>query len=360
MIRSKEYLESIIRTEPEDFDRTLFQRFDKNEFTGTIPESILNGIKEGITSDLLTAYPQVFFLYRELSQYLAVPENQILITAGSDAGIKNIFEVLIREGDEVLSPHPTYAMYEVYCQLYQARITKVSYSDHLLLSADDLIHQITANTRLIVIANPNSPTGTIFSRDDIIRIIEAGEKIGAVILVDEAYYLFYQESVLDLINNYDNLFVLRTFSKAFALASCRLGYIVSGKDNINLLKKFKPIYETNGFAILCGTIFLQHADEVHQWSQEIRKSRDIALSFLKKAGIFCYPSYTNFINIRVGKKNVEPIKQLFLSHGILVKAGADHPALSDCIRITIGLPDHTKNILKILVAYMNKHLVKVY
>lgn len=355
MTQPKKFLESIERVGSEEFDRTAFLRLDKNEYTGEIPDSILNEIKEQITSDFLTTYPQLFDFYHELSKFLHIPKEQILITAGSDAGIKNIFEVFVHEGDEVIFPEPTYAMYRVYSQLFQAVSKPVPYSSTLTLSVDDLIQHISSKTVLITLANPNSPTGTIISKEDIIRIIQAGNQNGAIVLIDEAYHLFYPESVIDLIDQYSNLFIIRTFSKAFGLASARLGYVISQTENIKNLKVFRPIYEISGFASLCGQVLLNHYSEVDLWAKDIIKNRDEFISKLTSQGIFCYPSAANFVNVKVGKEKVGPIMSFMEKNGILLKAGSYHPALCNCIRVTIGPSDQMYKVTEMIVDFVKNN-----
>lgn len=164
MISPKKHLLDFYRSEPELFDRTKYLRLDKNEDLCGLPKKFVKTVLSRITPDDLSAYPQTYLLYEKLSAYLSVPEESLLITTGSDAAIKNTFEVFISPGDGVIIPDPTYAMYEVYADLFCASLKKVPYTSDLDLSVDDLIAAIDDTTKLITLANPNSPTGTIVSR----------------------------------------------------------------------------------------------------------------------------------------------------------------------------------------------------
>jgi histidinol-phosphate aminotransferase len=190
-----------------------------------------------VTSDFLTAYPDVGPLYKKLAQCLDIPQNQIHLSAGSDVGIKTVFEVYVESTDEVIIIHPTYATYYVYSQMFNARLIKINFDENLALPAERIIEKISATTKLICIANPNSPTGTVLPIKDLKKIIEVASENGALVLIDEAYFQFWGNSVIDLVSAYDNLIVVRTFSKALGLASARLGYLVSSSEVISHFMK---------------------------------------------------------------------------------------------------------------------------
>ena len=252
MISPKKHLLNIYRSDPERFDRTRYLRLDKNEDLCGLPEDLVKTCLTKITPDDLSAYPQTYILYEKLSKYLSVPQENLLITAGSDAAIKNIFEVFISPGDGVIIPDPTYAMYEVYADLFNARLTKIPYAEDLSFSVRDMIASISDSTKLVALANPNSPTGTIVNRNEIVDLIERCCARDVLVLIDEAYYPFYPHTVIDLTEKYPNLIVTRTFSKAFGLAALRLGYLVANSEIIRYLKTFRPIYETHGLAVALG------------------------------------------------------------------------------------------------------------
>ena len=137
----------------------------------------------------------------------------------------------VDSGDEVIVINPTYAMYHVYSKMFDAQLVKVDFDKNLALPPERIIEEISPATKLVCIANPNSPTGTVFPIQDLEKIIKVASKNEALVLVDEAYYQFWGFSAIDLVLEYDNLIVIRTFSKALGLASARLGYVVSNPRN---------------------------------------------------------------------------------------------------------------------------------
>lgn len=351
MILPRKHLLNVIRSPPERFDRTQFLRLDKNEDVCGLPEEVIRDCLENIHPDYISAYPQVYPLYEKLSEYLAIPEDHILITSGSDAAIKNAFEVYVSPGEGIVIPDPTYAMYEVYAELFQASLTKIPYDANLNLPFDKMLAAINENTKMIALANPNSPTGTIVDRDDIISLIETAEKSDALVLIDEAYYPFYPQTVIDLVDRYQNLMVTRTFSKAFGLASARLGYVVADPEVIQYLKTFRPIYETNGLTVALGCAVLNNKSVVTKNVESVVAGREYFVNELKRMGFFVFESYSNFVNIRVGTQNVHPLVEYLRQKGVLIKAGADHSALSDCIRITAAPKDQMEFIIRCIKDY---------
>jgi len=354
MISPKKHLLDIFRSDPERFDRTQYLRLDKNEDLCGIPEDLVKNCLSQITPYELSAYPQTYLLYNKLSEYLSIRQENLLITAGSDAAIKNTFEVYVSPGDGVIIPDPTYAMYEIYADLFNAKLTKVPYTENLSFSIRDMIALIGDTTKLVALANPNSPTGTIVSRHEIIDLIRACHSRDVLVLIDEAYYPFYPHTVIDLISKYPNLIVIRTFSKAFGLASLRLGYAAADPGIIKNLKIFRPIYETHGLAVALGCAVLDNPDFIKRNVRDTVEGRQYLIDQMKMLGFSSYPSYSNFVNIHVDKK-IHDLLIAYLNHkGILIKAGADHPALQSCIRITAGPKQKMQMVIEAIESFMNE------
>lgn len=351
MIEPKFHLKKITRSTPENYDRSKFLRLDKNEDIIGLPDDFVQKVLSEVTPNIISTYPQTDVLYKKIATNLSLEIDNILITAGSDAAIKNIFEVYVCPGDLVVIPDPTYAMYEVYANLFDAKIQKIEYDSELQLPIERII-EASRNARLIVLANPGSPTGTIVNYDDIIRLLDATKNTNTLVLIDEAYYLFYEETVINLIQQFDHLIVTRTFSKAFSLASLRLGYVVAQSDVIQALNTFRPIYEVNLFAVLFGSALLDNLDIIGKGIQEILDGREYLIKEVAKMGFLTYPTYTNFLHIVVGRQHINPITDHFYRNGILIKSGFHHEVLSKCIRVTVGPVESMKVFLNVFKEYI--------
>jgi len=333
----KKNLLELNRISNESLNRDEYLRLDKNENLIGFSEKTMEDIHKMVTSDFLTAYPDVSPLYKKLAQCLDIPQNQIHLSAGSDVGIKAVFEVYVESTDEVIIIHPTYAMYYVYSQMFNARLIKINFDENLALPAERIIEKISATTKLICIANPNSPTGTVLPIKDLKKIIEIASENGALVLIDEAYFQFWGNSVIDLVSAYDNLIVVRTFSKALGLASARLGYLVSSSEIISHLFRVRPMYEVNAFAVGLGLYMLEYPDIVTNYVNEIEQSRKWLIKELSKDGIDIAPGFGNFVLINVGdKERAVKIAEILLNEKIVIKGGFRDSCMNPYIRVGLG------------------------
>jgi len=337
MYPAKDYLKKIERFGNPKEDRLKYLRLDKNENIVTIDNKFIGLLRKEITSDFLTAYPQIYPLYEKIAHWLGCKEDQVYITSGSDAAIKAVFETTIEPGDSVLLLNPTYAMFNVYVKLFRAKLLEVNYKSGLSLSVDEIVKKIKARKpKLVCIANPDSPTGTVLKPQDLEKIIECTDEYGGAFLLDEAYYLFYSKTAMALIPKYQNLVITRTFSKAMGLASARLGYIISNKSVIGHLKKARPMYETNAFAAKFGELVLDNYQIVKNSVGKIMTGKNYLEDGLNKLNFKYYNSYTNFILIDMGSaEKSKRIGESLKKKGILVKYGLGG-VIGHCIRVTIG------------------------
>lgn len=193
------------------------------------------------------------------------------------------------------------------------------------------------NPRLIVICNPNNPTGTVLSKKTIIEILLATE---AVVIVDEAYIDFGGESLIDLINKYQNLIVLKTLSKAYGLAGARLGYMLANKSTVEVVNKVRPPYNLSALAQDLGLKILDKRDEMESVIAEIVKARQDLFEALEHY-VSTYPSGGNFIFF---KSSVETLYEDLLAKGIRIRKYSG--SLSGYYRVTVGTKDENKVVIE--------------
>lgn len=337
MIPVKAHLRNLLRIQ-NPMARAGCLRLDKNEGIIGFEEEFIESLRQEITSDFLTTYPKVNTLYQKIARWVGCNEDDIYITAGSDAGIKAMFEVFVEPGDAVALLSPTYAMFYVYTQMFQGRLIEIRYKKGLSLSTEDVLQVIYKHRpKLVCIANPNSPTGTILPQEGLKKIVDVAAGQNSVVLLDEAYYLFYPVSSINLIHDYTNLVITRTFSKAMGLAAARLGFVAGHADIIKYLQKVRPMYETNAFAVRFAELILDSPDLIEKNVQETMKGKQYLEEELDKLGIPYFKSYTNFILIDVGsfEKSVQLGNALY-QEKILIRSGFKDEVLKNCIRVTIG------------------------
>lgn len=330
---------------PPTSSRENYLRLDFNENTVGCSPKVIRKLKS-IKSNYLATYPEYDRLREELANYCNVDKDEVIATNGTDEAIKAVIETYIESGkDEIIIPVPTFAMFKFYAQLNEAIIKEVPYNTNLSFPAEKVLEKINNQTKIVVLVNPNNPTGTTIKQNDIIKIIEKSKKNNAVVLLDEAYCQFTGRTSVPLIKKYNNLFVTQTFSKAFGLAGLRLGYIASNKNNIKNLQKVLSPYSVNNVAVACGTAALNDPDYVERYVKEVKKSKTILYNALNLLGIDYFKSDANFVLVKIGTQSAEFCDKL-KRKGILVRDRSSDKLLDGCVRITLGAKEQTKKLIK--------------
>lgn len=346
-MNNEQWIDNVYRvrgTVPSRFDAL---RLDKNERTTMFGASFFDELILKLRHEHLTAYPETEPLYDQLAGFLGVDRNQVVVTAGSDAGIKNCFELTVEPGSEVITLSPTFAMVDIYAELYRARQIKIGYNSDLTLQLEHLLESINEKSALIIIANPNSPTGTFISEDNIRLIVNKARQSGTVVLVDEAYFGFCKHTVLPLVDEYDNLVVARTFSKSFGLAGCRVGYLVAQLKLAQRLYRLRPMYEVNSFGVLAAMTILEHPELVEAYLIDTENGRAYIKQSLDTLGLKYIDTKTNFIHIDFSEDRND-IEKLFISHKILVRGGPGVSGYENYLRISLGPVESMMPVIDIL------------
>lgn len=300
----KDNIYDLTRIRDIPMERSGMFRMDRNERTWPFHEEILEDIRRRITSETLTNYPEMESIYHRLSSYLGVDDDQIYLHSGSDLVIKSIFETYIGQGDRVLMQNPSYAMYGVYARMYGAYIIEQSCEKDLRFDIDSYCEIIKdSKPKMVIFENPNGYIGYSFSLNKVKEVIDAAHDVDALILIDEAYIDYIQESsVQDLVSEYDNLIIVRTFSKAWGLAGMRAGYALSNKLLISEIFKVMPMHELTSATIIAINTILDHSDEMKEYIGEVKKAREYFVNQLDNMNILTAQSNTHFVTAALGKK----------------------------------------------------------
>lgn len=313
-------------------------RLDFNENTFACSPRVLEALGRISRGDL-TRYPEREPVERRVAEHLGVQPAQVLLTNGVDEAIHVLCQTYLDAGTENLLPVPTYTMYEVYASATQARVITVPADDGFRFPLRAILAAITRATRLIAIANPNSPTGQVTQREDLVRIIEAAPH--AAILIDEAYFHFYGETVLDLVGRAPNVFVARTLSKAYGLAGLRLGVLAASEDQMQWLRRAISPYSVNSVALTCLTAALDDEEYLRWYVDEVLASRSTFESALERLGVPYWPSRANFVLVNIGPKHREFVTAM-RTKGVLVRDRSADPGCDGCVRITLGTREQTE------------------
>ncbi len=307
-------------------------RLDFNENTLACSPAVRDVLAR-ISAGDLTRYPEREPVEREVALHLGIASEQVALTNGVDEAIHVLFEAFLDDGDELLLPVPTYTMYEVYASATDARVVTIQAVDDLQFPFDRLLASITPRTKIIAIANPNSPSGSTATRQQILECARRAPH--AIVLVDEAYFHFHGETVIDLIGEIPNLIVARTFSKAFGLAGLRVGVLAAPVELMQWIRRVLSPYSVNSVALACLPAALADTTYLNWYVNEVLTARDEFESALKAAKLRYWPSRANFILVDIGPRHREFV-QAMLSAGVLVRDRSNDPGCDGRVRITIG------------------------
>lgn len=342
-------IQSLKRDKISLLSRRNYLRLDKNERISPFLNTIVK--KAQLDSFDLTAYPETGKVYKKLSKINKLSKENFILTAGSEFGIRMCFEYFCQNNNKkIITIEPTFGMVEVYSKLFNIKQIKINYDKNFNLEISKLLKKINKNISLIVLANPNSPTGTIIERNLIIKILKKSNQFNVPVLIDEAYFGFYNISYIKLIKKFSNLLILRTFSKSFGLAGLRAGYLVSNKKLIIELSKFKSMYEINSAAVKVVLFLLDNPNHIKNYINQTRIGKLFFEKELKKLNINFLKTYANFIHIKLGDKK-KKIEKIFIKSKILTRKGPGVIGFEDYLRVSLGPKKQMQAVILILKKY---------
>lgn len=314
-------------------------RLNRNERVDPLPESFVSRIREAISSDLLASYPPTDELYAELCSSLGVERDRVLLTNGSDGAIRATYQAFLEPGNGVVALDPSYAMYEVYAQMFEGRFHGVSVGHGLQVDLPRLLAAIEPGVRLVMIANPNQPTGVLAAESVMLELLERAAEVGALLAVDEAHFPFSKLTMLPRVEEFPNLVVIRTFSKAAGLAGLRIGFLVGHPEVVSTIAKVRTISDVNSVAVVSAREILRTPELVTDYVSEVAAGGRILAERVSQLGLEPISTAAGFMLIRVAprcdpQRLVESLVQL----GYLVKGPFSPACIADCIRVTCGSP----------------------
>ena len=307
-------------------------RLDFNENTLACSPAVREVLGR-ISAGDLTRYPERESVEAIVAAHLNLAPAQVALTNGVDEAIHVLFEAFLDEGDELLLPVPTYTMYEVYASATDARVITVQAADNLQFPFDRLTASITPRTKIIAIANPNSPSGSVATREQIAELARIAPQ--AILLVDEAYFHFHGDTVLDLIGAQPNIIVARTFSKAYGLAGLRVGILAGSSEIMRWIRRVLSPYSVNSVALACLPAALKDSSYLDWYVGEVLAAREDFETALTAAQVRYWPTRANFILVDIGPRHKDFVRHM-LSAGVLVRDRSNDPGCDGRVRITVG------------------------
>jgi histidinol-phosphate aminotransferase len=329
--------------------REGFIRLDFNENTVGCSPRVIKRIKS-ISSEFLSIYPNYVGLDKKVAKYFGVKPNELLVANGSDAALKLIFDCYVEEDQEAIILEPSFGMYQFLLGLNGAKIKKVQYNTDFSFPLEQLLNSISKKTRVIVLCNPNNPTGTAITKSEIMQILKKAKN--SLVLIDEAYASYSGGGNQKLIKKYNNLVITRTFSKEFGLAALRVGVILANKKIIEYLKRAYGPFEVNSIAKIALEAALDEdsLQYVDKYVAQIKKNKLVLERRLKNLGIKVYPSKGNFFVALF--TNPKKVKEKLLEKKILVRDYGKRPLMENCLRITVGTKKQNEILFQIIKKFV--------
>ena len=317
---------------------------DFNEMTIEPSSKIKKALKEFVDSGRLQVYPEYGDLDSRIAEYVGVESSQVMATNGSDQGIDVIIRAFVKDCDRVIIPTPSFAMNYQSAEIQGAEILKPSYREDLSFPLEEILGLIEEDVNLIIIANPNNPTGTAISQKDILKILEKAKEKNVAVLHDEAYFEFSNITAKDFIGDFDNLFITRTFSKTFGLVAARPGYVLSQEKNIKELLKIRGPYDVNMFAKVAICAALEDLKYMRSYIKEVmEKSKPKLEKFFRENKVKFWSSAANFLLVK--PDNQKSVLKILKSEGILVRPRKGLN-IEGTIRVSIGTLKDTDRFIR--------------
>jgi histidinol-phosphate aminotransferase len=316
-------------------------RLDFNENTAGCSPAVLRALAK-ITPPQFAMYPEYLEPTKRLARYFRVRPEELMLTNGGDDALRVFFDAFVDAGSHILICEPTFPMYRYYAEIAGARTEVERYGSKMEFPLAGVCAALRKKPRVLFIANPNNPTGTLLQPRAIKNILKAATHTAVVI--DEAYVDFSGATVTPWINQYPNLFSARTFSKAAGLAALRLGAVIACEKSLALLRRAMPPFPVNIAALIAAQAAVQDRSAIRRYVSTVKRLRSWVASELKELGAIVYPSAGNFLLANFGPSGPALFQKLERQGILLRDRGRDmSPGF---VRITIGTEKEMRQLLR--------------
>lgn len=291
----------------------------------------------------LNWYPQLGStdLVAGLQDYTKLPGDHILATNGSDDALQLICNTFLSEGDKVVAPVPTYNHFLVFAQSRGARVTTVCGDDPFESNLDGVRRAMGSDTRILYLVSPNNPTGLVLDPDEVEALCLSYPD--TLIILDEAYFEFSQVTGINLVREYPNLIVTRTFSKAFGLAGLRVGYLAADPELIEGLGRIYNPKSVNALAQVAAVAALHDLDYLNTFLKEVAISKEMLREFFASKKVEAHITPANFVVVRVAE--LPATLRALEERGVYVRDRSTYPGLQGCLRMSVGTVEQTEKLI---------------
>lgn len=334
-------IENLVRIFDQN-ERKGYLRLDLNENPGGLPQDFINKVLEGITPEFVAQYPETLQFTEVLAKHLNTDKNHICLTNGSAEAIRYVIQAFTSDNGRIVGVVPSYFMFQVYSEMYGRNFVKVPYEEDLSMNVDNIIKELTPETELLILLNPNNPMGNVYTDEEFEKIMISARANKITVLIDEAYHYFYPKTFINYALNEEHVFVTRTFSKLFSMAGCRLGYVAGWSEGVKMVQKLCTPHNTNAFAMRFAEAVLTTPGMLDSLISNFNNGRNYLIKFLDANYYPHKGDAGNFIFIKPKTDAQKLVDRMKTEKKILIKAYPNVGKFGNCLRVSIGEEKYMK------------------
>lgn len=330
-------------------ERKDYLRLDLNENPGGLPQDFVNRVSAEITPQLVAQYPETMHFTDVLAKHIGASNNNICLTNGSSEAIRYAIQAFTSPNGQIVGVVPSYFMFQVYAEMYGREFVKVQYENDLSMNIENIASRLTDKTQMLILLNPNNPMGNVYSDSEFEQLLAVCKEKEITLLIDEAYYYFYPKTFMQYALRNKRILITRTFSKLFAMAGCRLGYIVGNPEDIKYIQKYCTPHNVNAFAMLFAERIIETPGMIDNLIRNFADGRNYTIDSLNKNEYKWHGDAGNFLFIKP-KTDANTIVQKMKSEKyILIKSYDNVGEFGTCLRVSIGEKKYMERFIKALL-----------
>lgn len=330
-------------------ERKDYLRLDLNENPGGLPQDFINGVLKDVDARFVAQYPETLHFTEVLAKHLETDISHLCLVNGSAEGIRYIIQAFTSENGRIVGVVPSYFMFQVYSEMYGRNFVKVPYNDDLSMDINNIIAEMTNDTQMLILLNPNNPMGNTYTEEEFERLMVCAREKQITVLVDEAYHYFYPKTFIKYALNEEHVFITRTFSKLFSLAGCRLGYVVGWPEGVKLVQKLCTPHNTNAFAMKFAEAILETPGVLDNLIRNFNEGRSYLIEQLDKNGYRHKGDAGNFIFICPKTDAQTIVDRMKSEKKILIKTYPNVGEFGNCLRVSIGERKYMEQFMNALL-----------
>lgn len=326
-------------------ERKEYLRLDLNENPGGLPQNVIDEVLSNVTPQIVAQYPETLHFTEMLAKHLDTDIAHLCLVNGSSEGIRYIIQAFTSVNGRIVGVVPSYFMFQIYSEMYGRNFVKVPYNEDLTMDINNILSELTKETQMLILLNPNNPMGNVYTQDEFEKIMKVCRENEITVLIDEAYHYFYPKTFIKYALNERHVLVTRTFSKLFSMAGCRLGYVVGHPEDVKMVQKFCTPHNTNAFAMMFAEYILQNPSILEKLISDFNEGRKYLISILDEKGYRHKGEAGNFIFIEPKTNAQKIVDRMKSEKKILIKVYPNVGDFGNCLRVSIGAKCYMQTFL---------------